>query len=67
MNGYRVIRRPIGLVFQCEKCDHKIELAKAFPLIKEPRARTLAATWMNDHIVKTHRIIDPKLNDYGIK
>jgi hypothetical protein len=67
MKGYRVIRRPIGLVFECEKCDYKIELEKEFPGEKVPRSRTLAATWMNGHIARTHPVIDRNLEKYGIR
>jgi len=67
MKGYRVVRVPIGVVFECEKCDYKIELEKEFPGEKKPRQRTLAATRMNDHIAKTHPIVESSLNNYGIK
>lgn len=67
MKGYSVVHRPIGVVFDCDKCDYKIELAREFPGEKQPRQRTLAATRMNDHIAKTHPIAQSSLNDYGIK
>lgn len=54
MKGYRVEHRPIGLVFECDKCDFKVELSTSFPNEKDPRARTLGAGKMNDHIVKKH-------------
>jgi hypothetical protein len=67
VKGYLVKQLPGGLVFECVQCDYKIALAKEFPDVTRPRARTLAANWMNGHIARTHPISDPKLNDYGIK
>jgi hypothetical protein len=68
VKGYLVKRMPKGLVFECVQCDFVISLAKEFPQAKEPARRTLAASWMNDHIRTTHPIVHSKqLNNHGIK
>ena len=53
MKGYRVIRRSSGLVFACDACDHRVELAK-FGVGTRPAARTLGAAAMNKHIAEAH-------------
>jgi hypothetical protein len=67
MKGYRVIRRSSGLVFACDKCEHRIELAQ-FGLGAQAKARTLGAAEMNKHIAEAHPTIENKrAQDFGIK
>jgi hypothetical protein len=66
MKDYRAIRNRSGIVFVCDQCDFRVELAK-FGTALIPSKRTLGAAEMNTHIAEAHPKSRGSLDAWGIK
>ena len=66
MKDYRAIRRASGIVFICDQCEFRVELAK-FGRALHPSTRTLGAAEMNTHIAEAHPKSRGALDAWGIK